>query len=112
MEKENKQEVVWSLTKDSHLLVLIAGINDKCRKAGKNEHSVEYWCEELLARGATTFSNYLDADEDRRNKASYLAEEEKLPVPNPEDAAAMVAYCAKISGLRRKFRIGGTQVQL
>ena len=111
------ESVVWQLEKDSHLLTLIAKINDKCRKAGKDEHSVEYWCEELLARGATAFSNYLDADADRRNRENYVKEMGRIMVPAPNAdpevfAAAMAEYASKVSGLQRKYKIGGTQVEV
>lgn len=102
-------ETVFTLDKDSHLVTMIAVINEKCEKAGKPTHSVEYWCEDLLARGINTFTNYLDADKDRRNREAYIREMAKLTVPNGQDAAALQTYAQRVSTLQRKFQIGQAQ---
>jgi hypothetical protein len=108
----NTDGVVFMLEKDSPLVTAIAVINDKCEKAGKGTHSVEYWCEELLSRGIETFSRYLDADKERRNRESYVKEMAKLTVPNPTDTTAMQTYAMKVSQLQRKFQIGASQLEV
>lgn len=105
-------EMVFTLSRDSQLVVAIARINEKCEKAGKPTHSVEYWCEDLLARGIDTFSRYLDADKDRRNREAYIKEMAKLTVPNGQDADAMTRYASQVQRLSNKFGIGGTQVEV
>jgi hypothetical protein len=108
----NESKAVWVLTEESHILTLIAKINDKSVKAGKGQHSVEYWCEELLSKGAIAHDRYLDADSDRRNRESYVKEMGKLIVPNGTDAVAMTAYATQVAKLQRQFKIGGTQVEV
>jgi hypothetical protein len=105
-------DTVFTLHKDSQLVLAIARINEKHEKAGKGTHTVEYWCEDLLARGITAFSNYLDADKDRRNREAYVKEMAKLTVPNGQDASAMTTYAQAVQRLSQKFGIGGTQVEV
>ena len=111
---ETQAKVVFSLMSDSPLIVAIGRLADKCKRyrPQDSEHSAEYWCEEMLARGINAFDNYLDSDFDRRNREAYVREMSKLSIPNPENAEAMANYALKVASLQRKFRIGGQQAEV
>ena len=112
-----KEKVIWILAADSHLSTLLGRAIQKNDKAGRERHSVEYWCEDLFYRGVNSFINYLDADADRRNKEAFNKEMAALKTPsidplNPNFLKIMAEYAGKVAMLKRKYKIGGEEIEI
>lgn len=106
------EKVVYQVTSGTPMAIVLERLAEKAQRFGKGDHSVEYWAEDMLSRGCETFNRYLDADKERRALDSFNKELSKLVAPNPNDGTALANYARAITGLQRKYGIGGEQKQL
>lgn len=109
---ETKETNIWVLVDGSPLATVLARLAEKAKAHGKGDYSVQYWTEDMLARGCETFNRYLDADKERRDTASFNIQLSKLTPPNPNDATALALYANQILALQRKYGIGGEKKTL
>jgi uncharacterized protein YjcR len=107
--KAEESKVIFALRSDSKMFEAIAIVAEKAERYRNENHSVEYWAEDLLLRGIKSFSDYLDNDHERRMRENFRKEIEKLATPDPANIDAMVAYATKVGSLKRKYGIGGEQ---
>lgn len=100
-------DAVFSVKADSTLALQIALTMEKAKKHGKDKghFSIEYFCEEMLSEKLDTYSNYLDADEDRKNRELFVKAMNALHAPDDSPESAM-AYISHVNNLKRKYRQG------
>jgi type III secretory pathway component EscR len=81
-------------------------------KNDKGNYTVEYFCAELFSDKLKSFNDYLDANEERKNKELFQKAMNALPTPNPTVPEELVKYFNSLNALKTKYRIGETKKSL
>lgn len=78
----------------------------------KGNYTVEYFIGEMLADKLKSFNDYLDANEERKNKDLFQKAMNALPTPDPSKADELAKYFTDLNALKTKYRIGQTKKEL
>ena len=84
----------------------------KSLKNEKGNYTVEYFCEEMLADKLKSFNDYLDANEERKNRELFVKATNALTVPDMAKPDELKAYVSKIEALQRKYRQGSYKAEV
>jgi hypothetical protein len=104
---------IFTITEGTPLHLALEGATQTANKYFKQQHSVEYWAEELLTKGITAELRYIESDKTRRETAAFAVEMARMTPPtNVSDVNAMANYASQVSKLRSKYHIGGTAVEV
>lgn len=114
MDTAAETRTLINIAEDSPIGIAILTVLEmaKAQNNDKGHYSVEYFAEDMLARGVASFRNYLDADKTRRALKRFNDAIAKLKVPAPGNVVAMQAYGAQIAKLQQEFGIGGQEQEL
>lgn len=105
---------ILTIAEDSPMGIALLTVLEMAKAANndKGHYSVEYFAEDMLTRGVSSFRNYLDADKTRRALKRFNDAIAKLKVPAPGNVQAMQAYGSQIAKLQAEFGIGGQEQEL
>jgi len=100
--------VVFTLMSDKPLALAIELVMKKARDHNKDKgnFSVEYFCEDMLADAIKGFSDYIDADRERKDRELFVKACNALTTPDMTKPDEIKAYVTALDGLKRKYRQG------
>jgi type III secretory pathway component EscR len=101
--------------KDGTVLALaITTVMDKAKslKNDKGSFTVEYFCEEMLADKLKSFSDYLDANEDRKNRELFTKAMNALATPDMTNPNDVRGYVEAVGRLKLKYRQGASKKEV
>jgi hypothetical protein len=100
--------VVFTLMSDKPLALAIELVMKKARDHNKDKgnFSVEYFCEDMLADAIKGFSDYIDADRERKDRELFTKAMNALVTPDMTKPTEIETYVKAIESLKRKFRQG------
>ncbi len=99
---------IYVVMSGSKIALAVELVMDKARAHGKDKgnFSVEYFCEDMLADALKGFSDYIDADRERKDRELFVKACNALTTPDMTKPDEIKDYVNKLDGLKRKFRQG------
>lgn len=99
---------IYTIMSGSVIALAIDRVMTKARAHNKDKgnFSVEYFCEDMLADALKGFSDYIDADRERKDRELFVKACNALTTPDMTKPDEIKNYVTALDSLKRKFRQG------
>jgi hypothetical protein len=99
---------IYTIMSGSVIALAIDRVMSKARAHNKDKgnFSVEYFCEDMLADALKGFSDYIDADRERKDRELFVKACNALTTPDMTKPDEIRNYVNALDGLKRKYRQG------
>jgi hypothetical protein len=99
---------IYTIMSGSVIALAVETVMLKARSHGKEKgnFSVEYFCEDMLADALKGFSDYIDADRERKDRELFVKACNALTTPDMTKPDEIKGYVNALDALKRKYRQG------
>ena len=99
---------IYTIMSGSKTALAVELVMSKARAHNKDKgnFSVEYFCEDMLADALKGFSDYIDADRERKDRELFVKACNALATPDMTKPDEIKNYVNVLGGLKCKYRQG------